>query len=89
MSGKAKPVKRSRRLKELSQDPRRLYRARIASGKTLRQAAAEAGISFGHLSDLEHGNFSAGVLTLAALATVYKREIAELMPRDEPNGNAA
>lgn len=88
MDGKPKRVKRRRSAKPLTQDPRRLWRARIAAGKTLREAAEAAGISFGYLSDLENGNESAGVKTLAALARAYGRQISDLMPA-EPRNKAA
>lgn len=74
--------------KELSQDPRRLRRRRIAAGLTIREAAAKAECSFTHLSDLENGNHSARPGTLSALASAYDCQIADLMPR-EPNGAAA
>lgn len=94
MDGKPKRVKRRRSAKPLTQDPRRLWRARYTAGKTLRQAADAAGISFGHLSDLENGRQSAGVKTLAALAQAYGLDIGDLLsdeagPADEPHGAVA
>ncbi len=74
---------------ELSQDPRRLRRRRIASAMTLKQAAAKIGCSESHLSELENGKWSARPATLASLADAYGCRVIDLMPReedDEPSG---
>lgn len=65
-----------------------MRRRRIAAGLTIREASARAGCSTGLISDLENGNKSAGVRTLAALAKAYDCAITDLMP-PETNGAAA
>jgi transcriptional regulator with XRE-family HTH domain len=64
----------------LSQDKHRIRRRRMAAGLTIREASAQSGCSTGLISDLENGNKSAGVRTLAALAAAYGCEITDLMP---------
>lgn len=81
-------VNRSGRPAALSQDKQRIRRRRMAAGLTIREASALAGCSTGLISDLENGNKSAGVRTLAALAKAYGCEITDLMP-PEPKGVAA
>jgi transcriptional regulator with XRE-family HTH domain len=66
--------------RELSQDPTRLIRRRFEAGMTLRQAAAKAGCSYSHLSELERGAHSARVTTLVTLAGTYGCKVADLMP---------
>lgn len=72
----------------LSQDKHRLRRRRMAAGLTIREASALAGCSIGLISDLENGNKSAGVRTLAALAKAYGCEITDLM-QPEPGTRPA
>jgi transcriptional regulator with XRE-family HTH domain len=88
MSDRPRRVNRPAENPSTSQDCRKLRRRRIAAGLTVREAAARAGCSFGHISMLENGDRSAGVRTLAALARAYDCQIIDLMP-DEPNGAAA
>lgn len=64
----------------LTQDPRRIRRRRLAAGfPTVRLAAAEAGCSYGFVSELENGNYSASPALLAALARAYQCRIADLV----------
>lgn len=67
----------------LNQDPRRLKRKRVEAGKTLREVEAAGVCSAGHLSDLENGNYSAGVKILAGLAGLYGCEPRDLMPAEK------
>jgi transcriptional regulator with XRE-family HTH domain len=78
----------SKRTRPLYQDPVKLRRRRIASGKTLDIIAAEAGCSKGHLSDLETGNCGASAALLVVLAAVYGCEATDLMP-SEPQESVA
>lgn len=80
MSDTVKPVKASGDAPELNQDPRRLKRARMEAGLTIRQASEKSGLSIGIISLLERGVHSARVTTLVSLAQAYGREIGELMP---------
>ena len=73
-----------------SQDPRRLKRRRTMSGLSLTDVAHRAGISKGHLSDLENGYVGASAPMLGKLAGVLECEITDLMPPDpDENGAAA
>jgi transcriptional regulator with XRE-family HTH domain len=67
---------------ELIHDRRRLKGHRMMARLTLRQAAAAAEMSPGHLSDLEHGYKSAGPGSLGRLADVYGCEVKDLLPPD-------
>ena len=81
-------VKRPADYRDLAQDGRKLRWYRIAAGLSMRALSEKSGVAVGHISDLEHGNYSARATTLAALAAALGREIAALMP-DEPKGTAA
>ena len=59
----------------------RLRERRVASGVTLRDAAARAEISTGHLSDIEQGNSHASLPVLVRLCRALHLPIAELLPR--------
>ena len=65
---------------QLSQEPERLRWHRVKAALGLRKAAAQAGISYGYLSELENGKKSASPEMLAALAAAYGCDITELMP---------
>jgi transcriptional regulator with XRE-family HTH domain len=77
MSEGANRVKRDG---ELTQDPRRMKRRRLMARLSFREAAAKAGISCGHISDLEKGHKSAGVDALRKLADAYGCEVADFLP---------
>jgi transcriptional regulator with XRE-family HTH domain len=75
--------------RELNQDPVQLRRRRVAAGYTIKQVAELGVCSAGHLSDLEHGHYSAGPAKLAALARLYSCEsVDELMPPAPPPAQA-
>jgi transcriptional regulator with XRE-family HTH domain len=59
----------------------RLRERRVASGLTLRDTAARAGISTGHLSDVEQANSHASLPVLVRLCRALHLPIAELLPR--------
>ena len=80
-------VKRGKR-RELSQDPRKLRRRRIAAGLTGRALRDLSGVSTGTISMLESGFQSASPTTLGKLAAALGCEIADLMP-DAPSRSAA
>jgi len=59
----------------------RLREQRQARGASLRDIAAGAGISAGHLSDIEKGNSHASLPVLLRLCRALHLPIAELLPR--------
>jgi transcriptional regulator with XRE-family HTH domain len=76
--------------KRINQDPVKLWRHRVAAQMTMSQLAKKAGISKGHLSELEKAqpSRSASPDMLARLADALGCEITDLMPED-PDGRAA
>lgn len=89
MSGTEQQVKQPRGDRELTQDPRRLRRRRIAAGLTIRELAVRAQVATGSISALENGDQSARVTMLAALASALGCEITDLMPDEPVNGHGA
>ena len=59
----------------------RLREQRVARGTALRDIAAGAGISAGHLSDIENGNSHASLPVLLRLCRALHLPIADLLPR--------
>lgn len=59
----------------------RLREQRAARGASLRDIAAGAGISAGHLSDIEQGNSHASLPVLLRLCRALHLPIADLLPR--------
>ncbi|HLI39749.1 MAG TPA: helix-turn-helix transcriptional regulator [Streptosporangiaceae bacterium] len=66
--------------KNLSQDPVKLRRRRLAAGLSLTDAARRAGCSKAHVSMLEKGEHGASPQLLARFASLYGCEVADLMP---------
>jgi transcriptional regulator with XRE-family HTH domain len=59
----------------------RLREQRLARGASLRDTATGAGISPGHLSEIENGNSHASLPVLLRLCRALHLPIAELLPR--------
>jgi XRE family transcriptional regulator, stress-response regulator len=59
----------------------RLREQRLLRGASLRDTAIAAGISPGHLSDIENGNSHASLPTLLRLCRALHLPIADLLPR--------
>ena len=59
----------------------RLREQRIARGLSLRDTATGAGISPGHLSEIENGNSHASLPVLLRLCRALHLPVAELLPR--------
>lgn len=59
----------------------RLREQRLARGASLRDIAAAAGISPGHVSDIENGNSHGSLPVLIRLCRALHLPIAELLPR--------
>jgi transcriptional regulator with XRE-family HTH domain len=59
----------------------RLREQRLARGTSLRDTATGAGISPGHLSEIENGNSHASLPVLLRLCRALHLPIAELLPR--------
>ena len=59
----------------------RLREQRMARGASLRDTATGAGISPGHLSEIENGNSHASLPVLLRLCRALHLPIAELLPR--------
>lgn len=70
------------RQQPLTQDPQRLWRARVAAGKSQQQLAAEAKVSTSHMSAIEKGQKAASPDVLRRLAEALGCEIADLMPAE-------
>jgi transcriptional regulator with XRE-family HTH domain len=60
---------------------RRLREQRLVRGASLRDTATGAGISPGHLSEIENGNSHASLPVLLRLCRALHLPIAELLPR--------
>jgi len=60
---------------------RRLRERREGLGMSIRQAAADAEVSSGHLSDIETGRSNASLAVLLRLARALSLPLAELLPR--------
>lgn len=69
--------------RQLTQDPQRCKRKRIAAGLTQQQLADLSGISNAAVHRIESGEVVASVKSLAALARAFGCNIEDLMPRDE------
>lgn len=74
------PVKKPGQPKELSHDPRRLKRRRLAAGMSQVAAARAAGRTKSHLSKLEHGAYGASPELLGTFAALYGCRLADLVP---------
>ena len=79
----AEPTKprRKRPKRPLDHDPRAVRRRRIEVGLTQAEAAKRAGISAGHLCEIERGTRNPSAPVLDRLATTLATTTAELMPR--------
>lgn len=68
--------------RRVNQDPGKIWRLRVAAGLSLTELAQRAGISKGHLSELEkpEPSRSASPAMLARLAAALDCDIADLMP---------
>ena len=86
MGHRQRDVNQRRGERELTQDPRKLRRRRIAAGLTIRQLSQKAQVGIGSISDLEHGKQSARPGMLAALAKALGCEISDLMTDEDPDG---
>lgn len=82
MSSTSPGVKGSNRDKDLTHDPKRLRRRRLAAGLQGIDLAAKTGYSKQHLSGLERGDFGASAKCLAAIAAALKCEITDIMPAE-------
>ena len=66
-----------------------LRAARLDSGKTQRQVAAEAGVSAGLIGQFETGRTKPSVATLLAVARVLQLSLDELFAEGDPNAAIA
>lgn len=64
----------------------RIRSLRLARGATLRQMAAEAGVTESFLSQVERGVASPSIATVQRIARALGQSIAELFAADEPAG---
>jgi transcriptional regulator with XRE-family HTH domain len=64
----------------VNQDPAKLKRRRIAAVLSVTELAALAGVSKGHLSELERRTRSASPAVLSRLAVALGCEITDLLP---------
>lgn len=81
MSSAASAVKRPKRDKHLTQDPKRLRLLRIAAGLRGIDLAARTGYTKQHISGLEKGDSSASPECLVALAEALGCQVTDLMPK--------
>ena len=65
----------------------RIRALRVARGETLRQLAAEAGVTESFLSQVERGVASPSIASVQRIARALGQSIAELFAEDEPAGS--
>lgn len=64
----------------------RMRTPRHANGKALREVAAVAGVTIGHISEIERGNVMPSVAVLEKLGDAYGLTLADLMQGVRVNG---